>query len=975
MNASELSTFESLSEALYASSNAYDREQAGRALQMFVQPPAKLDFSLLTRAQFVLDQSSSSYALVLAATALSKVIRDHWAALTPQTRVGFRHYLLNLVGSKGTRVEDFVGLALIKLMCLVLKLSWMDNIEQTEEIMQQLGNILQLSAEHCQLGLRILIHLVEEMNNQRSGGLTPTMHRKICISFRDISLLDIFQRALATSRQLFSKSGGAEEMKLKELALNLVLRCLSFDFIGTTPDESVSDVYTVQAPSSWRAVLYDPGTLRLLIEAYSTSRPPVSTSAMGSLVQMASIRRTLFMNEEERQTFLSNLMQMMIDILKNKTGLDQVENHHEFSRLLYRFKSNYQLTQLVAIDKYPDWITLVADFTYSTFKAWQLVPHSGHNLLLMWSRLVSSMTYIKPDLVTHLESLTPRVMEAYINSMLEGITDECDDEDDPLRNNDSMQEELEALPFLGRCNYKETSGHMVSLFDPRAQAFQQTPHVSQSGSVLEGQLAWLVYIIGAVIGTRIGGTSSSEECDAISGELAYRVFQLMQLHDQRIIQSGSQGDPRLECSFLFFIAQFRKMYVSEQATSSNSRLYARLSERVGISDYTMVMNIIITKIVRDLKFWATDVGIVTKSLSIFNELASGYSSSKIMSKMEVVAEILEHHTSQYFPFLDVEGNIRNRTVFYSTLSKLLFLDLHTSRFAAFMQPFKAKFSALQNLSSSNPDAMRQEECKRVMCFLLRDLLGILTPIQGRRGYNLLFEWIYPEHMPMLVRAAEVWADTPAVTSPLLKFFGELVHNRSGRISFPASSPDGYLLFREMSNLIVTYGQRLGRHTPAESKNPYPDKYKGIWQCMVLLTRALLGNYVNFGVFALYGDPALVNALQMVLQLVLSIPFPEMIAYPKVVRAYYYFINTLAQTHTSALLELDPTTFMQIISSLKEGLNSLTTVASVSSQSCDAFDHIFTFVVENKTQTESCFRSLRSDEFHVREKALSCQFPS
>jgi len=43
---------------------------------------------------------------------------------------------------------------------------------------------------------------------------------------------------------------------------------------------------------------------------------------------------------------------------------------------------------------------------------------------------------------------------------------------DPLRNNDSMQEELEALPFLGRCNYKETSGHMVSLFDPRAQAFQ-----------------------------------------------------------------------------------------------------------------------------------------------------------------------------------------------------------------------------------------------------------------------------------------------------------------------------------------------------------------------------------------------------------------------------------------------------------------------------------------------------------------------
>jgi len=36
----------------------------------------------------------------------------------------------------------------------------------------------------------------------------------------------------------------------------------------------------------------------------------------------------------------------------------------------------------------------------------------------------------------------------------------------------------------------------------------------------------------------------------------------------------------------------------------------------------------------------------------------------------------------------------------------------------------------------------------------------------------------------------------------------------------------------------------------------PQKYKGIWNCLTILTRALGGNYVNFGVFELYGDPAL-----------------------------------------------------------------------------------------------------------------------
>ena len=34
------------------------------------------------------------------------------------------------------------------------------------------------------------------------------------------------------------------------------------------------------------------------------------------------------------------------------------------------------------------------------------------------------------------------------------------------------------------------------------------------------------------------------------------------------------------------------------------------------------------------------------------------------------------------------------------------------------------------------------------------------------------------------------------------------------------------------------------------------KYKGVWLSITVLTRALAGNYCNFGVFDLYGDPAL-----------------------------------------------------------------------------------------------------------------------
>lgn len=39
-----------------------------------------------------------------------------------------------------------------------------------------------------------------------------------------------------------------------------------------------------------------------------------------------------------------------------------------------------------------------------------------------------------------------------------------------------------------------------------------------------------------------------------------------------------------------------------------------------------------------------------------------------------------------------------------------------------------------------------------------------------------------------------------------------------------------------------------------------------------------GNYVNFGVFDLYGDPALKDALDTVLRMVLGIPLADIMSY-------------------------------------------------------------------------------------------------
>lgn len=128
---------------------------------------------------------------------------------------------------------------------------------------------------------------------------------------------------------------------------------------------------------------------------------------------------------------------------------------------------------------------------------------------------------------------------------------------------------------------------------------------------------------------------------------------------------------------------------------------------------------------------------------------------------------------------------------------------------------------------------------------------------------------YTDYLPILLRAVELWAHDPAITTPVLKLFAELVHCRTQRLAGNVSSPMGILLFREASRLICIYGNRI-LHLEVSNDQLYPMKLKGISICFLILKNALGGNYVNCGVFKLYGDNTLHNVLDIIAKLILSI---------------------------------------------------------------------------------------------------------
>jgi exportin-7 len=193
--------------------------------------------------------------------------------------------------------------------------------------------------------------------------------------------------------------------------------------------------------------------------------------------------------------------------------------------------------------------------------------------------------------------------------------------DELLEGEEALAEQLEALPYLCRFQYESVASYVCSLMDPLAERFRaaaRLPAPPATLAVVEGQLSWLVYIIGAVVRGRL--TSSSAETQAragrccpprmpffllpswgggaharcagswhsprrlltrcrarnptpcvrgqelTDGELSARVFGLARaadegLHGQRY---GELTRQRLDTSILSFFQSFRKVYIGEQ---------------------------------------------------------------------------------------------------------------------------------------------------------------------------------------------------------------------------------------------------------------------------------------------------------------------------------------------------------------------------------------------------------------------------
>lgn len=370
----------------------------------------------------------------------------------------------------------------------------------------------------------------------------------------------------------------SQEETLGEQALSLTVRCLNFDFIGTNPDESTEDVGTIQAPTTWRPVLQESTTIELLFEFYKSTTPPRSSKSMEAIILLCSVRRSLFPTDKDRGVFLGRVMNGIRELLSKKIGFEHQDNYHQFCRLLGRLKSNYQLSELVRADGYLEWLELSSSFTIQSIQNWQYCTNSIHYLFALWGRLVAAVPYVRPDTGArgHVEALEKQVLavvDAYIESMLGSVEQIINSDgalDDPLMDDGSLKEQLDRLPVICRFQYGSVANKIINKFDSLLNQYRQlmslnpSSDISKQKAIIEGQLTWLTYMIGAIVGGHSWSSAHLEEGDeAIDASLSRRALQLAQALDYQLASSNGAAryDSKLEQSLLFYCQNFRRVYM------------------------------------------------------------------------------------------------------------------------------------------------------------------------------------------------------------------------------------------------------------------------------------------------------------------------------------------------------------------------------------------------------------------------------
>ncbi|CAD6193890.1 unnamed protein product [Caenorhabditis auriculariae] len=964
----ELQALNALCKNLYESTEPSVRQQAEQNLAELSESP-----ECIRRCMLLLSQGEYPYGPLVASTTLMKVLSAK-TNVSPDQKLELTAFVIDLLGRGAPSFPPFLVTSLSQLFSRLTKQEWTytpspsspDSGNETsypfrDPVKWLIRSIDNKNTAESILAVQILTVLVTDMNSS-AGMDSVNKHRKSLAQFRDSFLYDIFSLTINFVKEIGEETPTGLELTLTNNVIDLCLSCLVFDYIGSLADETSDDNCNVQIPTTWRESFTDGKVVDLFFKMYHNLPTESSEKklVLSILAQLASVRRTLF-NGSERQSYVQKLVEGVVSVIQNPAKLTNQKAFHEFCRLVARLKTNYQLCELINVPCYAQMLRLLAEFTVESLRMmdflFEFSANSTYFLLTFWQRMVTSVPYVRNNDDHLLNVYCPEITAAFIESRLQHVEKVVrESAEDPLEDQGSTLQLMEHLATICRCEYEKTCQLLARHFDENAKIWTSGSPSDLSVRIAEGRLVWLITLIGTAVFGKTSG-SGNDAHDKMDGDMIARCITAMRYNDNRLQYPQSpgrnpgNGNLRLEVSFIHMLEQFRRAYIMDQITRTSS-VYDKLQSQCGISEETDMLGVIIQKILTNLKYWPTQADILDLSLSLLKDLSLGYSAVRKLFRLPEVQLLLNNHTVEHFVFLGPTidyTTMKQRTVFYEALMRLLTTDLSDDDevFVSFIRPLSETVKAICDTISTNSPAVEEEQLKRIIVGLCRDIRGIAVAATTKSIFQVLFDWMYPDVFNILLFSVGKWSNSSDVTTPVMRLLSELAQNRQQRLKFEMSSCSAVLLFREISKIICVYGNNLLSLPDVPKECMYKERYKNIGVVFLVLKSALIGSYVPFGVFRLYGDTCLQDVLGMFVKFFMLIPEAELQNYTKIAQNYYNLLEHVTQDNMPFLTNLSVDVVCAILRSIHNGITSLDAVVITSS--CSTLDTILNYMYRRLTR--------------------------
>lgn len=656
--------------------------------------------------------------------------------------------------------------------------------------------------------------------------------------------------------------------------LSLSHKCLNFEFIGVMLDDTLAENVGTHFPLTWRDTIQNLNNTNAFFEIAMLPNLSEDTYVLclQCLSELASCRISLFESIEDRKIFTANFAQNLNILMKAQT-----ENFcssrlisRNYIKIFYKFEMNFQIRsfmikELSGQENLKQYVEHLSELTLFLVKSGELyLRDTAVHLLAAWNRINIEVKSLELPIEEFVKTKINDIIVEFIEQNISDLSNDNEDEEDEQFNETELSSLTQRFDMIGRlCNI-----HIESTFSRLDEGLQFLMNKYQEEleknneetlEIIEKRFAWTIRVVTSLIGL---GYAPKFESVGPTGPTDYdvviKVIEIVKCNVDLLEKGTRKMDEKMELAILSFISGLRNSVLGDPRVVSkvtdndedtvNVELgnYLRIAQRLTSSDILGIVEIFFKKMI--LNFFSESDPILEQNLDMLRAFVGSPGTRKILMKLETTQDILENHFTKY-KFLSSESTYEYLSGFYKILT--LFWDVNDviDDFQKYMKPCSEFLTNLLDLDA-NSFIQSKEDILRI-CYILT---GVSQGFTNATSYGQFFDWFYPKYFRIIPEIFKHFCEDLTVLKGLFKLMRELLDNRSHRLKSDGTLLSGFLLFKEISSILLDYFKYVNMYDGKKLKmDKYEAKYQFIEMTVDIYGSVVAGNFINFATLEYYND--------------------------------------------------------------------------------------------------------------------------